>query len=391
MRAIYNYSLIFLSILMQQYYNIRKSTIDDIDVMMSLFESGKLIMRSDGNMEQWTGGYPQRELVAAEIERGNSYMVLTNDGVAVATFALILTDDPTYKVIYNGEWKDDVLPYGTIHRISSRPDYKDVARQVFDFAAAVRPNLRVDTHRDNKIMQHVLLKNGFEYCGIIHLLNGDERLAYQRVAADKCVDKDLQAYVEKHIIPQYAHFDEAHQVAHARSVIRESLNLALHYPVDANMAYAIAAYHDLGLCAGRDVHHVKSAEMVRSDERLLQWFTKEQVETIADAAEDHRASSKKEPRTIYGRIVAEADRFIDADDIMRRTVLFGFEHYPELDAEAQLQRAKDHLAEKYAEGGYLKLWIPDSDNAVRLQNFQQKLKDAVWVDAALHKLLAELR
>ncbi|MCQ2192992.1 MAG: HD domain-containing protein [Paludibacteraceae bacterium] len=372
-------------------YTIRKSTLNDVDVMMELFEAGKNIMRSDGNMTQWTGGYPQRELVTAEIERGNSYMMVAPNGTCVATFALILTDDVTYKVIYNGKWVDDVCPYGTIHRISSRPDYKDVARQCFAWAYGVRPNLRVDTHADNHIMQHVLKQNGFEYCGIIHLLNGDERLAFQKVAHSKQVDTDLVAYVENNIIPQYEHFDAAHQIGHARSVIRESLNLGLRYDVDINMVYAVAAYHDCGLVAGREVHHVKSAEIVRTDNKLRQWFSHEQIETIADAAEDHRASSKHEPRTLYGRIVAEADRFIDADDIMRRTVLFGLDHYPELDDECQIARAKEHLAEKYAEGGYLKLWIPDSDNAKRLQAFQQHLNDAAWVDASLRSLLAQLR
>lgn len=371
-------------------YTIRKASASDIDAMMDIFECGKQIMRSDGNMTQWTGGYPQRDLVAAEIERGNSYVVLAPNGVVVATFALILTDDPTYKVIYNGQWADDVLPYATIHRIASRADYSDVARQCFNFAWSVRPNLRVDTHADNRIMQHVLLKNGFRYCGVIHLLNGDERLAFQKVDALNVVSPALRHYVENDILPQYAAFDEAHQLGHALMVIRESLDLALRYNANTNMAYAVAAFHDLGLVEGRETHHIKSAEIIRCDSRLSQWFSKTQIEVMADAAEDHRASAKNDPRTLYGRIVAEADRFIDGDDIMRRTLLFGKKHYPELDFEQHLQRAKDHLAEKYAEGGYLKLWFPNSANAVRLKSFQLHLKDAEWVDAHLRQLAFSL-
>lgn len=367
-------------------YTIRKAELAELDILMQLFEAGKQIMRSDGNMTQWTGGYPQRDLVANEIQRGNSYIVLTPDGLPVATFALILTDDPTYKIIYKGRWTDNVLPYGTIHRISSRPDFKDVARQCFEFAYAVRPNLRVDTHADNKIMQHVLLKNGFQYCGIIHLANGDERLAYQKVEPENCVKTELVDYIQRNILPQYATFDEAHQLPHVQSVIRESLALALRYQLDVNMLYAVAAYHDTGLVAGREFHHVKSAEIMRADKQLLCWFSARQIDIMADAAEDHRASAKHEPRTLYGRIVAEADRYIDGDDIMRRTLLYGKDHYPELSVDQHLQRAKEHLAEKYAEGGYLKLWIPDSENAVRLKEFQQKLKDAEWVDRQLRFL-----
>ena len=371
-------------------YSIRRAVAADLDDMMEIFEFGKQIMRTDGNMLQWTGGYPQRELVAAEIGRGNSYVVLADDGVVVATFALILSDDPTYRVIYNGQWTDDVLPYGTIHRIASHPDYHDVARQCFNYAWSVRPNLRVDTHADNRIMQQVLLKSGFRYCGIIHLANGDERLAYQKVDALNCISPSLHDYVVNHILPQYDAFDEAHQQAHARSVIRESLDLAMRYNANTNLAFAVAAFHDLGLADGREFHHVKSAEYVRADKMLHKWFSKAQIEVMADAVEDHRASAKKEPRTLYGRIVAEADRYIDGDDIMRRTLLFGKKNYPDLGLEQHLLRAKQHLAEKYAEGGYLRLWFADSANAARLKAFQQRLKDAEWVDSQLRQLAGEL-
>lgn len=373
---------------MNPLYIIRKAVPTDIDVMMDIFESGKQIMRSDNNMTQWTGGYPQRELVLAEIERGNSCVMVAPNGVVAATFAFILTDDPTYKVIYNGSWTDDVLPYGTIHRIASRADYCDVARQCFNYAWSVRPNLRVDTHADNHIMQHVLLKNGFKYCGIIHLVNGDERLAFQKVDALNCITPSLLNYVETQILPQYAAFDEAHQLQHARTVVRESLDLAMRYNANTNMAYAIAAFHDLGLSAGREIHHIKSAEIIRADKALATWFSPTQISVMADAAEDHRASAKTDPRTLYGRIVAEADRFIDGEDIMRRTLLYGKKHYPELSLEQHLQRAKEHLAEKYAEGGYLKLWFPESSNATRLKQFQRNLKNSDWVDAYLRQLAA---
>lgn len=189
------------------------------------------------------------------------------------------------------------------------------------------------------------------------------------------MDKNLQSFIEKEIIPRYAEFDKAHQESHARSVIEQSMKLAPYYDVNVNMVYIIAAYHDLGLQEDRKTHHLISGRIVREDERLREWFSLDQIEIMAQAVEDHRASSDHEPRSIYGKIVAEADRLIDQDTILRRTIQYGFKHYPEFGREAHIQRALDHLDEKYAEGGYLKLWIPESPNAKRLGELQQLIKD----------------
>lgn len=189
------------------------------------------------------------------------------------------------------------------------------------------------------------------------------------------VSPHLQSFIEKEIIPRYAAFDKAHREDHALAVIEQSLSLAPHYEVCTDMVYAIAAYHDLGLQEDRKTHHLVSGRIIREDLRLREWFTPEQVELMAQAAEDHRASSDHEPRSIYGKIVAEADRLIDTDTIVRRTVQYGFKHYPGLSREEHIQRALSHLDEKYAEGGYLKLWIPESPNAGRLRALQQLIKD----------------
>lgn len=189
------------------------------------------------------------------------------------------------------------------------------------------------------------------------------------------IHPELEAYVERKIIPLYDHFDPAHQRDHVRMVIQQGLQLADQLDVDRNMVYAIAAYHDTGLCAGRERHHIVSAEIIRADRQLRQWFTEEQIAVIADAAEDHRASAAHEPRTLYGRIVAEADRFIEPNTIIRRTVQYGLEHYPELDREQHFQRTLTHLHEKYGRNGYLKLWFPDSPNAQRLAQLRQLMED----------------
>ena len=189
------------------------------------------------------------------------------------------------------------------------------------------------------------------------------------------VNAELREYVEQYIIPRYDSFDKAHQRDHVQMVIRQSMELAEKLGVDADMAYAIAAYHDTGLCEGREHHHEVSARIIRADRTLRQWFTEEQIGIMADAAEDHRASSDHEPRTVYGRIVAEADRFIDADTIIRRTIQYGMDHYPELNREGHYQRMLSHLHEKYGRNGYLHLWFDDSPNALRLKQLQDIIDD----------------
>ncbi len=185
----------------------------------------------------------------------------------------------------------------------------------------------------------------------------------------------LQAYVEAEILPRYDAFDKAHRRPHVERVIRDALDLAAYYPVDPAIVYAAAAFHDTGLCADRKTHHLVSGRIIREDPFLPCWFSKDQIETIAQAAEDHRASLDHEPRSLYGRIIAEADRQIEPETIVRRTVQYGFGHYPEMDREAHWQRAQEHLQEKYAEGGYLKLWIPESANAGKLAELRRLIAD----------------
>ena len=189
------------------------------------------------------------------------------------------------------------------------------------------------------------------------------------------INPELREYVEQNIIPRYDSFDKAHQRDHVIIVIRQSMELAEKLNVDADMAYVVAAYHDTGLCEGREHHHEVSARIIHDDKNLRRWFTEEQIDIMADAAEDHRASSDHEPRTVYGRIVAEADRFIDADTIIRRTIQYGIDHYPDLGREEHYRRMKLHLHEKYGRNGYLHLWFDDSPNARRLRQLQDIIDD----------------
>lgn len=191
------------------------------------------------------------------------------------------------------------------------------------------------------------------------------------------LNQDLLQYIEQQIIPLYDHFDRAHQRDHVQMVIKQSMELAKQLDVDAEMVFTIAAYHDVGLCEGRERHHLVSAQMLLADTELSKWFTTSQLQTMAEAVEDHRASSDHAPRSLYGRIVAEADRFIEPDTIIRRTLQYGLEHYPKLDKRGHYERMMQHLHEKYGRNGYLKLWFDHSLNAERLEKLRQIIDNEV--------------
>lgn len=185
----------------------------------------------------------------------------------------------------------------------------------------------------------------------------------------------LKEYIESEIIPRYDNFDGAHRRDHVRSVIGQSQELSRYYDVNPEILYAAAAYHDLGLCEGREKHHLVSGRIIREDKTLLNWFNVEEIEVIAEAAEDHRASNETPPRSIYGKIIAESDRLIDPETVIRRTVQYGFAHYPQMNREQMWERTLTHLQKKYGYGGYLKLWIPESSNACRLEELRKIIAD----------------
>lgn len=200
------------------------------------------------------------------------------------------------------------------------------------------------------------------------------------------IRSEIVEYIEREIVPRYDGFDRAHQRNHVRTVMKRSDELAARLGANREMAYVVAAYHDTGLAIGRDVHHTESRRILFEDERLREWFTEEEIATMGDAVEDHRASSKHPPRTIYGRIVAEADRLIVSRTILRRTIQFTLTHHPELNREQGYERMLEHLHEKYDYGGYLKLWIKGSDNARRLEELRVLIADKV----ALRRLYDEI-
>ena len=181
---------------------------------------------------------------------------------------------------------------------------------------------------------------------------------------------DLVEFIETKILPQYSKFDRAHNLEHVTRVIRNALELVRITGAEINMVYTIAAYHDLGMSGPRAIHHITGGKILAADARLKRWFSPEQIKIMREAVEDHRASASHAPRSLYGKIIAEADRDIDVETIFRRAIEFGLANYPELDYEGQWQRFRQHMDEKYSVHGYLRLWIPGSPNERKLNELR---------------------
>ena len=154
---------------------IRKTTLKDIDRLEEIYADARAFMRATGNQSQWPEGTPRKEEVLEDIQKGVNYVIQEGEKI-VATFSAIPGRDPTYSYI-EGAWPNDE-PYVTIHKLAKAKEATHVFEKVTEFAFTVALNIRIDTHEDNAPMRHLLAKNGFQYCGIIYLKNGDPRLAF---------------------------------------------------------------------------------------------------------------------------------------------------------------------------------------------------------------------
>lgn len=204
------------------------------------------------------------------------------------------------------------------------------------------------------------------------------------------IPSELTTYIETEILPRYQCFDRGHGPDHVSTVIAESMALAKCYPeAEQRLVYTIAAYHDLGLEGDRRQHHLLSGQILMADHRLKEWFTDTERVTMKEAVEDHRASAQRPPRSLYGCIVAEADRQLDIETTLRRTIQFGLQQAPESPLPWHYKRFLAHLTEKYAPGGYLKVWLPDSPNAERLRRLQALIADRQALKSAFLRIFKE--
>lgn len=200
---------------------------------------------------------------------------------------------------------------------------------------------------------------------------------------------DLVDFVETQILPRYADFDKAHNMEHVTRVIRSSLELARKSGANLDMAYTIAAYHDLGLSGPRAIHHLTSGKILMQDARLKHWFSAEQLRVMKEAVEDHRASASRAPRSIYGRIVAEADRDLEPDSVIRRTIQYGLANYPQFNTEGHWRRFLQHLDEKYSVNGYIRLWIQGSENERKLNELRHLMADMTALRSVFDRMMQE--
>ncbi len=158
---------------------IRNATLNDLNNILAIYDIARDFMRKNGNPTQWANGYPNATVLTEDIEESRLFVLEENEKL-VGVFMFTLDEEPTYKIIEKGAWRDSSV-YGTIHRVASNGTRGGVLGEVIAFCEKQCRHLRIDTHRDNTVMQNLLIKNGFSYCGIIYLANGDERLAYEKI------------------------------------------------------------------------------------------------------------------------------------------------------------------------------------------------------------------
>lgn len=187
----------------------------------------------------------------------------------------------------------------------------------------------------------------------------------------------LKEYIEKNIFPLYQRNEEGHDITHIQYVIERSFELVEQneLAVDLDMVYAIAAYHDIGHYIDSKIHEIISAKIMQEDKNLLSFFNEEQLETIKQAIEDHRASSDHEPRSIYGKIVSYADRNDTVEKCLRRSYYIGKRRNPNYTDEQLFENAFQVLTKKFGENGYAKFYFKDKKYEDFLTQIRSLLQD----------------
>ena len=202
---------------------------------------------------------------------------------------------------------------------------------------------------------------------------------------------DLMEFIETQILPRYNQFGKSHGLEHVTRVIQNSLILSRTTGANINMVYAIAAYHDLGMIGPRAIHQITGGKILANDVRLRKWFTPEQIKVMKEAVEDHRASMSRCPRSLYGKIVAEADRDLEPEIVFRRAIEYGMENYPGKEEEQQWDNFQRHMNEKYSRNGYIHLWISGSPNEKNLNTIRNIIDDPVQLRKIFHRIFGELK
>ena len=197
-----------------------------------------------------------------------------------------------------------------------------------------------------------------------------------KIIEENEINLELKTYIETEIFPLYERNEPAHGINHIHTVINRSLHIAREYEVNKNIVYTVAAYHDLGHYINPKTHEKLSAEIFMKDDKIKKWFTKDEIQIIKEAIEDHRASSNHEPRSIYGKIVSTADRTIKSIDIsIKRAYTYYINNFPSIPKKEQIQKVYEHLNEKYGPNGYAKTYLYDEEFEIAKKKFIKALSD----------------
>ena len=190
------------------------------------------------------------------------------------------------------------------------------------------------------------------------------------------VNSELIKHIETKVFPEYEKNEPAHNLSHIKYVIRRSLKFAQEVSgINYDIVYVVAAYHDIGHHIDPKRHEIVSAEIMRQDEKLNDFFSKSELKTIQEAIEDHRASSDHEPRSIYGKIVSTADRNNTVEACFERSYFYGKKLHPEYNDDELFNRAYEHLKLKFGENGYAKFFFKDEEYEKFLSDIRKLLSD----------------
>lgn len=188
------------------------------------------------------------------------------------------------------------------------------------------------------------------------------------------VREELKEYLHSEILPQYDRLDKAHGRSHVLFVAQKGTELARYYGANQEIIYTAALFHDIGMQVDRKRHADISAQRMRADHRIQDFFGKDDIEIMAEAIEDHSSSGGREPRSIYGKILYQADRDLRIEVIVGRAMEYGMKNYPGQSFEWHYRRVSKYLNEKYGDGGRLVLWLPDKKEEEKFRNVKNAIR-----------------
>lgn len=366
--------------------NIRLAINNDLEEICKLYKAVIDDLKNIKKIDMlWNDTYPFCEL-NNDISNKAMY-VIENKNKIVGCFALNKYDNTEYQ---NIKWTLNKNKFFYLNRLAILPTEqgKGYAKEAMKFIQDYALNNKYDVIRLTVYSENKWAINLYEKCGFNKVKNGYYQLedkkyiGYEKLIKNKNnfkeinkqLNTELVKYIENEVFSLYSRNEEGHGIKHIKTVIKRSLKFANEYNANLDMAYTIAAYHDIGHYIDRKRHEIISAEIFMKDEKIKQWFTDEQRNIIKEAIEDHRASSNHKPRSIYGMIVSTADRtIIDIDNTIKRSYSYGKRNYIGLSEEEQIERVYQHLSEKYGEDGYAKVYLEDKEFDKAIQKLRQAL------------------